>query len=112
MDDRTLKLRSGDPHARAWMRNQEREESQLAWLATPFRMFICVTFVGTLLEMHALGTALAPALAAAMGAGLAFAGIWLLFTHVFAVDLPQMLIRSLLLSLFIGAWYLVQLLSR
>lgn len=109
---KTLRLSGDDPVARAWMRQQEHEaENAYAWLATPFRMFICVSFIGTLLQMHGLGMALAPALATAMGAGLAFAVAWLVLTHVFGADLPQMLIRSLLLSLFIGAWYALNLLA-
>jgi hypothetical protein len=112
MSTKKIRVRGDDPAVRAWLRQQEHESDQaLAWLATPFRMFMCVSFIGTLLEVHVLGMALTPAVASAAGAGLAFAVAWIVLTHVFGADLPQMLIRSMLLSLFLGAWYLVNMLA-
>lgn len=112
MSSKKLKVRDDDPAVRAWLRQQEHEsEHALAWLATPFRMFVNVTFIGTLLQVHVLGMALTPAVATAAGAGLAFAVAWIVLTHVFGADLPQMLIRSMLLTLFLAAWYAVTMLA-
>ena len=103
---KTLVVRDDDPAVRAWRRMQTADEpASAAWLAVPFRMFVNVTFLGTLLQMEFGGLALKAALAWAGGAGLAFALAWMFLSWWYGGDLPQLFLRSLLITSLIALWF-------
>lgn len=100
-------VRENDPAAIAWRRAQllEDERDAASWLAVPFRMFVNVSFLGTLLQMEFAGMPLKAALASAIGGGFVFALVWLVLTYWYGEDLNQMFLRSLLIVSLISLWF-------
>jgi hypothetical protein len=110
---KTLAVRASDPAVLAWQRSQAWEaerDGSASWMLVPFRMFVCVTFLGTLLQVNYVGMALPAALATATSAGLVFALAWAVLTYMYGGDLPQIFIRSLLIFSLIGLWFSANLL--
>lgn len=108
MSRRQIMVRSGDAEYLAWQRSQALEQDRdrtSPTLVVAFRLFMNISFLGTLLQSHYGGLPLQAAVASAalMGAGCAVA--WMGLTYWYGGDLPQIFIRSLMIFSLIGLWF-------